>query len=333
MAENLQHRRLSPDRKQSTLDETLYGTYSQFGMRYNELVIGEPEFAGFYLCSDINDHDTSVVPISEINKELSKRKIPLFILEWGILYTTINGLKTERLVDPKPIVIDPKQNKIEIKRLLSKGVFDIGKLSENNPDLKGAIAFGFGKAAYLDFVENKYNQNYGDSKGDIFPKDQRRLAREGKHLITVAKKSTLIDYYLFRTPTGKERILRFENYLEHNFGKVVYNRIGPSPIAWLGYGNIALRHIDDRPQSHVTALIEAVEQASYKDVVEYDSHCYLAGFAVAAEHFGDNETVSKVLNYLGRERFSLAKESHEKRIGVDGQLTLLESDIFNQPIN
>jgi hypothetical protein len=81
------------------------------------------------------------------------------------------------------------------------------------------------------------------------------------------------------------------------------------------------------------ALLSAIKNYQSDAQVMLECDAYLAGFARSASIFYDDKTTSLINNYLGSERLFLPQEAYDKRIGVDGRLVLLESDLFKYDIH
>ncbi|MBP7786047.1 hypothetical protein KA062_02215 [Patescibacteria group bacterium] len=329
-AKNLQSRELFPDRKQSSLSQAVNRTGDKFGWsecRYNEFVIRDPQFAGFFYSTDMNKDDRSRAPLSEVMAELEIRGIPLFLLENGSLFTTINGVKGEQCKNIQPLILDPKKKESETERILASSFININTLSNNNRELSGVVAFGWGEKEYLDFFENRYNNGFRSYEEKI-PKDNKELTKKARHLITFAIGNQVNNYFLFQTQDGKDRLVREERDYGRNSHTIDCSYHKDRSYANIGRGLVKLRGDPSNPKSRAAALIDSMNEYPDIDKIVFNSQCYLAGFAAAAEYFGDNETAEFIQNYLGLEQYSLVKKAYEKRIGADGRLILLKSDLY-----
>jgi hypothetical protein len=333
---NLQIRNALEGIKQSTLHEAVNRKNKPAGSAmfrpYNEFIVSHPTYAGFFYCTDANFSDQSLVSFAELMPELAKRQIPLYLLEKGKLYQTANGVKAELAEKIDPILVDSQRTELEVKRLLANSVFDIQKLALNNDDLRRAFSFGCGQEAYLSYIESRYNKFFKYNE-EQFPHDETAFAQKAKLLASIAIGNVLNSYYLFSTRAMHERIIRVSKRYNDNSLQISCEQKKPN-VANIGIsGNIALRMLSEDPSSHAMALLSAIKNYQSDAQVMLECDAYLAGFARSASIFYDDKTTSLINNYLGSERLFLPQEAYDKRIGVDGRLVLLESDLFKYDIH
>jgi len=306
---------------------------------YNELVVENPEIAGFYICMDEREKTLPMLdlaPSEEVASALSKLETPVFVIKGGVPYkaefdpTSKTFVAQERVrpADIKnfaPAVDKGKGQKIK-ERLFENSPFRI-----KNPEIDTVRYRAEGRKAYIEInFQNKYDKGLSDmSLVTEFPTIGSKLKysiESGELVLHEIDSRTQKDDSQI-VPLGKWFNDRLQSELT-SVG-VIRSTVSPDINNNEAYASEMMKNTDYL----VAELDRSREKNDDKGIKYYENEInklvsHLYGFAEQAGEMGDTETQTKAIEiasrYLGAEQFN---EVIKRRIDNDGRLKISEEDL------
>lgn len=331
---------------------------------YNEFVIEQPKFFGFYICLDKSEEDdnnekkialSELRPIKEIIKITKQLNLPIYLIKDGCVYETNHAINSSKIsvgkmIPPNKIkesryILDEEHRQIIREKFFLNSPFKIESIEADY-----ILSWVVGKESYIEINGHNYNQivlnKTGTIKGDVRRLDGllntlniQKLKKKARLIeeilcFTHDVRYFIIEGYLFKETIGKynvcelfSRVKRYEELHDSerdNSMQPIY--VNNTVINNEAYLITMKKIIDNYLIWH---------QEAKEDLIRYENlaRAYMCafnlyGFGEQAEKWGDNTTKEQAFA-LARTvlKEEIYKAMLEKRVGVNGGLRMTQEDL------